>query len=248
MQTTNLLYGNCCVLSPEGILMFRCNEKKINWYLKRDLADIVSDNPKTIQLKFKPNGLGNHNKPYGLTEMHNRCVNCGIEEDLTKHHVIPICYRKHFSIELKSHNFHDVLPMCISCHEKYERKADILKKELSLKYNAPLSGILEGEEQPHYKCSKLAKTLLNNKTLPDKKVKSLKNFIKRELLIKRLTNKKLKTLSEIKPSIHRVTHGEIVMSQIIDIHSFIEMWRKHFIENNECNFLPQNWHITYGIK
>ena len=80
MQTSNLIYGNCCVLSPEGILMFRCNTKKVNWYLNRGLASIVSDDPLTIKLNFTPNGLGNHNKGYGLSKMHNKCVNCGIED------------------------------------------------------------------------------------------------------------------------------------------------------------------------
>lgn len=248
MQTLNSLYGNCCVLSPNGILMFRCNEKKINWYLKRNLADIVSEEPKTIRLKFEPNGLGNHNKPYGLTEMHNKCVNCGGDVNLTKHHVIPICYRKHFPIELKSHNFHDVLPMCVSCHESYERKADHLKKELSLKYDAPLNGIVEGQEDEYFKCSKFAKTIINNKNLPDKKVIHLKKYIKSQLSIKRLTKKRLRKLSEIKPSTKRITHGEIVMSKIDNLPPFIEMWRKHFLENNECKYLPENWNVSYGIK
>lgn len=39
------IYGNCQVLSPEGHLMFRCESKKANWYLKRDLAQIVNLDP-----------------------------------------------------------------------------------------------------------------------------------------------------------------------------------------------------------
>ena len=51
------IYGNCQVLSPEGHLMFRCESKKANWYLKRDLADIITDEPLVIKLKFQPNDL-----------------------------------------------------------------------------------------------------------------------------------------------------------------------------------------------
>ena len=80
------IYGNCQVLSPEGILMFRCDQKKANWYLNRDLADPINNDPLVIKLKFEPKGLGNHAKPFGLTEMVNKCVNCGSEEFLTKHH------------------------------------------------------------------------------------------------------------------------------------------------------------------
>ena len=125
------IYGNCQVLSPEGHLMFRCESKKANWYLKRDLADIITDEPLVIKLKFQPNGLGNHNKNYGLSEMENICVVCGSDEFLTRHHVVPICYRKYFPIEKKSHNFHDVLSVCAVCHESYEKFAFDFKLSLA---------------------------------------------------------------------------------------------------------------------
>lgn len=38
------IYGNWQVQSPDGILMFRCESKKANWYLSRDLAESVSEN------------------------------------------------------------------------------------------------------------------------------------------------------------------------------------------------------------
>ena len=102
------IYGNYKVFSPEGHLMFRCDLKKANWYLSRDLAHLFSDDPHTIQLKFQPKGLGNHNKVYGLTEMDNKCVVCGTNEFLTRHHVVPISYRRFFPVEIKSHNFHEL--------------------------------------------------------------------------------------------------------------------------------------------
>ena len=128
------IYGNCKVLSPDGLLMFRCQEKKINWYLKRDLAQIVNLDPLTIKLNFEPNGLGNHNKVYGLGEMDNLCVVCGNNIEITRHHVVPICYRRFFPIEKKSHNFHDVLSVCADCHENYEYYAFKFKLDLSVKY------------------------------------------------------------------------------------------------------------------
>ena len=56
------IYGNCQVLSPGGILMFRCDEKKAKWYLNRNLGEILSESPLIVKLKFEPRGLGNHNK------------------------------------------------------------------------------------------------------------------------------------------------------------------------------------------
>jgi len=247
MQTSNLIYGNCCVLSPDDILMFRCNTKKVNWYLNRGLASIVNNDPLTIKLNFIPNGLGNHNKGYGLSKMHNKCVNCGIEEGLTKHHVVPISYRKFFPEEIKSHNFHDVLPMCVDCHETYERKADEFKKELSSIYDAPLDGLVTDKSDVPVKYIKMAIALIKDSKIPNRRRRDMKNKIKSKFNIKRLTRNKIKKISEIKSTIIKKTHGEIVVSKLSDISLFIESWRSHFIKNNECNYLPEDWNINYNL-
>ena len=225
--------------------MFRCGDKKANWYLNRKLADIVCNDPLTIKLNFKPNGLGNHEKGYGLGEMQNKCVNCGTLERLTKHHVVPICYRRHFPIKIKSHNFHDVLPMCDKCHDKYERKADDLKRFLAKKYKAPINGIIS-DDSGLIKYVKIAKSLVNETKIPFKRKIILRNKLKEKFEIKRLTFKKIKRISEISIQENKTTHSEIVMKKLTNISKFIEMWRKHFIKNNECKFLPKKWNIKYN--
>ena len=237
------IYGNWRVLSPDGILMFRCELKKANWYLSRHLAEIVSEH--TIQLKFNPKGLGNHNKGYGLHEMQNRCVNCGSEHYLTRHHVVPISYRKHFPLEMKSHNFHDVLSMCVKCHEEYERKADLLKSELAQKYNAPIGGVLAKVD--NIKIIKNAATLLDKSDLiPEHRVKVLKEDI-RNYLGRDFTKEDLEQIASVKKQVVVESHGEIVMRQISDIPEFVLMWRKHFVENNKLDYLPENWRVENKI-
>lgn len=245
MKRTKTLYGNCSVLSPKDILMFKCNEKKANWYLKRGLAEVLQSNPIVIKLNFEPNGLGNHNKSYGLGEMMNKCVNCGTEDDLTKHHVVPICYRRFFPIDLKSHNFHDVLAMCVDCHEQYERKADILKSMLATQYNAPVNGIIKKTNLTHIK---IANALLI-RDLPKKRYKELKVQLKTILNIKRLTKQRLiKTANlDTKSSTTITTHGEIVVKKLTNINEFIQMWRKHFLDNNECKYIPKDWDIKNNL-
>ncbi len=243
------IYGNYQVKSPEGILMFRCDERKANWYLSRDLAEVISKEPLTIKLKFKPKGLGNHDKTFGLTEMKNICVNCGKTSELNRHHVVPYCYRKYFPLKLKSHNFHDVLSLCVGCHEKYERQADKLKEFLSIEHNAPINGeTIDNKELMKY--SKMAMTLIKEdiNQIPRKRVNHLKNSIKSHFGIKRLTKKKLEEISGIKATIINRTHGEIVISKISDIQSFVEMWRNHFVENNSCQYLPKDWSIKTRIE
>ena len=222
--------------------MFRCHKKKADWYLNRDLAEIVSQDPLTIKLKFNPNGLGNHEKDYGLDEMKNICVNCGKDKELTRHHIVPYCYRRYLPESIKSHNFHDVLPMCVECHNNYERKADILKERLSKDYDSPLAG--EYIDNQFYKFTKMASTILQHENkMPTKISRRIKKQIKAKFYIKRLTKKKLIQISKMKSIVTKRTHGEIVMSKISDINGFIEMWREHFIQNNECKYLPDNWSI-----
>lgn len=243
------IYGNCQVLSPEGILMFRCDQKKANWYLSRNLADITQESPLIIKLKFKPRGLGNHNKEFGLTEMTNKCVTCGCEEYLTRHHVVPYCYRKYFPLKLKSHNFHDVLSLCVECHERYERSADKLKELIANEYNAPINGeTIENKDLIKY--SKMAMTLLKEDTtkIPKDRVNELKKSLREHFGLKKLTKSRLEEISEIKSTILAKTHGEIVMSQVSDIQSFVEMWRTHFVENNNCQYLPKDWSTKTRIE
>ena len=243
------IYGNYQVISPEGILMFRCDDKKANWYLSRDLAEIISKEPFTIKLKFKPKGLGNHNKPFGLTEMKNICVNCGKISELNRHHVVPYCYRKYFPLKLKSHNFHDVLSLCVECHERYERFADKLKEIIANEYNAPINGeTIENKDLIKY--SKMAMTLLKEDTtkIPKDRVNELKKLLREHFGFKKLTKGRLEEISEIKSTILAKTHGEIVMSQVSDMQSFVEMWRTHFVENNNCQYLPKDWSTKTRIE
>ena len=237
------IYGNCQVLSPDGILMFRCHKKKINWYLKRDLGVIEQEDPLTIRLKFEPKGLGNHQKPYGLSNMENECVVCGDKNYLTKHHVVPHVYRKFFPLEIKSHSFHDVLSVCVDCHEEYERFADDLKFKIANDYNVPVNGIRE-EDKDLIKIIKKANILLRTDlNIPKIRLRELKKDIKEYFGYKKLTQKRLKRISVMEFVIDFRHYGELVVEQIPDIQEFIEMWRSHFIEHMDCKYLPENWSV-----
>lgn len=245
LVSINKVYGNCKVLSPDGELMFLCREKKVNWYLKRELAYTVDDNPITIQLNFEPNGKGYHGSDWGLSEMHNRCVNCGEGDKINRHHVVPYCYRKFFTTKLKSHNSHDVLLMCPDCHDAYERKADVLKLKLSKIYDSPLSGsnIFDRESS---KMKRLVSCIVNHSNdIPDEKLKEIKQNILNNYGWKRLTNKRIDWINSIKTHRNLKTHGEMVCEKIDDYQVFIKMWRTHFVNNNTCEYLPENWSIDY---
>lgn len=238
-----IIYGNYQVLSPEGHLMFRCDEKKANWYLKRGLAERDNKDPLIVKLNFTPKGLGNHNKKYGLSEIENICVVCGSNEFLTRHHVVPICYRKFFPIDKKSHNFHDVLSLCADCHENYEKFAFLRKIELSKKYKAPINGeIINNKDVLRIK--RISSCLVDNdNSIPRKRIKEIRKDIKSHFSWKRLTKKRINAIINSEVKIYNRTHGEIVISKVNNIDEFVKEWRNHFIENNNCKYLPKNWSI-----
>lgn len=243
------IYGNCRVLSPDGILMFLCEEKRANWYLNRKLADKINNDPITIKLNFKPAGLGNNNKPYGLMEMSNNCVVCGSEEFLTRHHIVPICYRRYFPLKYKSKNHHDVLAVCFDCHEKYEVKAFTFKGELANYYDAPLDGILDKSMEGGVKIIGYSKLMLSDKVglIPKKRIEEIKSTLF-EYFGGDYTKEDLINISLLKTTLCKKTHGEIVVSKLESYQQFIEMWRKHFIDNNDCKYLPNKWKIDNVIE
>lgn len=248
MPKSNKIYGNCQVLSPEGILMFRCDNKKANWYLSRNFAITLSDDPLTIQLTFEPKGLGNYNRPYGLIELENKCVDCGTEEDLTRHHVVPFCYRKHFPEEYKSHNHHDVLPLCVECHTNYELHADELKKDFAKMYNAPVDGKWDDIDDMSIRVAKIATALsLHSDVIPyDKKEKLMSELA---MLLGHTDFLDSLDYLMIRPKAEmRKSHGEMVVEQLLSIDDFIITWREHFILKCKPKYLPKNWDINNTTK
>ncbi len=109
-QGKSAYYSNEVVLDPEGKTLFRGSAKKIDWYLDRRLAKVVDKGPpRTIQLLFKPNGPGVRGDDYSLAEKETKCVVCGCKDNLTRHHVVPSCYRSQMSPVYKDYNMHEML-------------------------------------------------------------------------------------------------------------------------------------------
>ena len=251
-RATDLIYGNYKVLSPENQVMFRCNKKRYNWYLQRGLAEEIGD--KTIRLTFTPNGGGYAKNSFYTQDRENRCVICGTRESLTRHHVVPHCYRKHFPEDLKRNNFHDILPVCLDCHEEYESNYSLqMRKRLEKKYDAPLQGRGYTEADDDYlHAIRLAGCLIDyGDRIPEKRQEEMREIIRGatgkevdEPLLIELANDKVKKLSR---SEHFCSHGELVMDQVEDIQSFVEEWRLDFLENMEPKYLPKGWKVDMPV-
>jgi hypothetical protein len=247
------IYGNISVLSPDGTLLFKCLPKKANWYLDRNLAKVINNDPMSIQLTFEPKGKGQSDDPYYLETKYNKCVVCGSEDDLTRHHIVPYTYRKHFPEKLKSHNSYDVVPICVQHHSEYEENYAIeLKCVFAERYNAPL----EIETKLNSDLTivvRYSNVLTNNwEKLPYNRKKQMISTIRKYhgdfgRLKQILLMYAYVDLSTTKTE----THGQIVANNLINenkLQWFVETWREHFIHSMNPNFMPGYWNINKPIE
>jgi exonuclease 3'-5' domain-containing protein 2 len=258
-RRTNL-YGNYRVSHPDGYVMFHCDSSKILWYLNRDLVDIVSEEPPTFQLKFAPSGIGHLGDDYYLTEKINQCVNCGSTHNLSRHHVMPRVFRKFMPDEIKEHNYHDVLLLCIDCHCQYELKASKFKQEICSEF-----GILindgAGQKYIHEigETTKTARALINyGDVIPEPRLSYLMGIIRKALDGREPTEEDLQFLASRNPwrvssddeESETSSYGEVVVKKIKElnqIQEFTERWRQHFISSMNPQFLPKHWDVTKSL-
>ncbi len=238
-------YGNCKVLNGAGELMFRCADKKVRWYLDRNLAEVVGDNPTTIRLLFQPNGNGHVGDEYFLAEKVNKCVVCGCGETLTRHHVVPKQYRRWFPDSIKSHHSHDIVVLCVECHRKCEEFAALMKKDLAAEYKIPVHGIGPFVDR------ELAKVRMNAAALkrhgdkmPPARAEHLKKVIRSYLGKEDISKEDIEQAYRVAdPKLPgRMDHGKYVVGNLKEsLHNFVLRWRRHFIEHMQPQHLPTGW-------
>lgn len=96
-------------------------------------------------------------------------MNTAFRVGLLRKNVIPHEYRKHFPIEMKDHNSHDVLLLCTSCHAISNYYDNHLKQQLAKEFEAPIGSeeglrLLEDPERRQVRSG--ARALLNAESLP----------------------------------------------------------------------------------
>lgn len=250
------IYGNCEVYSPEGELMFLCKRKKMEWYLEHNLAELIQNQtPPKIKLTFEPNGPGQVGSLFYLTPRENRCVVCAAKERLTRHHVVPKCYRKHFPLTMKQGLSHDVVVLCVECHTRVEQYYDEAKLQLSKTYNAPLAGIGDIVDHDLHYARRVYRTLTKYwQEIPLERIKILKKRIEECLGIE-IKEFSLSSLDQIFEKIPTTknpqfeSHGELVVKQLDgDYDLFVYMWRLLFVYKMEPKFLSVGWSINHSCK
>jgi hypothetical protein len=222
--------------SPEGRLMCYIGSKRANWYVQRNLA--VYNNDKEIQLLFHPNGLGHYFDKARNIPVQNICVVCGCSkiEFLSKHHSVPECFRKHFPEKWKSYRSHEILFLCIKCHQTYEVEAQKIKYKMIADYG--------GEEllKEYTRIRGYIKTLLKyGNELPDDKKLNLQIDIMIYYSLDDINDDILKKcLQEPKNNPYK-----LCAQNVTNHYEFNRFWKQHFVEMMKPKHLPAYWSAEY---
>jgi hypothetical protein len=239
------------IVAPDGQPLCRTNQKKLDWYLERGLATQVEGTScPTIRLNFEPSGRKGADHPYHTAEKANRCVCCAGEDRITRHHVVPYGFRKFFPRELKEHTLHDVVPLCVICHEKYESSAFELKKELASRYNISLLGKGCHTDKSLYAIRGAGNALAyHHDKMPTARretlLKKLRAFFNKE----DITREDMLKAAKVDPMVQTdeyIPFGKYIIDQF-DLQEFVVMWRQHFLDHMQPQFMPEFWDVNHRI-
>ena len=253
ISNSNNLYGNILVKSPDGTPMFYSGKKRVDWYLNKGLADIVSEDPYEIQLNFQPKGKGNDSEFY-LSKKDNICVGCGGVEELTKHHVVPYLFRKFYPDNIKGRSSHDVVLLCVSCHQKCNVRYSEKIKNLEIEIGISLNGndcedvrvasediknatalLYHGDKMPEEKIAKMNKRLCDRYFIEDINRRYLEEILR---IAKEKKNSKNNKSMQVKKFVESIIER-------YSIDGVNKMWRTYFIEEMKPSFMPKGWDLNY---
>jgi cobalt/nickel-transporting P-type ATPase D len=134
-------YENCKMYSMNGQLLCYTDKKRLQWYVRKGLATVVQEEPLSVQLTFQHRDddqrAGRHH--FYSTARENRCVGCGEKGHFLRYRVVPQAYRRALPAHYKSHRSHDVLLLCVSCHEIAQHAVEKMKQEIAEEFGVPLN-------------------------------------------------------------------------------------------------------------
>jgi hypothetical protein len=240
------LYGNIHFQGPDGQTMFHGDSEKALWYLNRGLVEVASREPPVLRFRFAPGGRGHAGDDYYLSGKHNRCVVCGAVEGLNRHHVVPSVYRRHLPAEVKDHSHHDVLLLCLACHEKYEDAANQLKADLGEASGVPLHGLRAPRDRQRGRAVSFARALLRNgERIPQPRREEMLRTIAGWAGKEPLGESDLQDIARLESTAEgdKIEHGQHVIAGTADVQAFIRRWREHFLRTMQPRFLPAQWDV-----
>lgn len=249
------LYMNCMLAAPDGSRLCTLDHKKADWYIERGIGHLTSLDPYTVQLNFEPAGRPGTEDYYYLNFKDNVCVVCGSDESYMRKNVVPHDYRRHFPLVMKDHHSHDILLTCPKCHCLANHHDDQLRKELAIKYNAPLgnAAVCRLVEDPVLRKVKSAARALNyaGNKVPEDRRQELSIIVQKYFNAPVLTQEIIMQAAAMetrKENANFVSHGREVVKRVREegkLLEFEKMWRKHFVDTMHPKYLPPLWSVDH---
>ncbi|EPY79712.1 exonuclease 3-5 domain-containing protein 2 isoform 1 [Camelus ferus] len=251
------LYDNCFLHAPDGQPLCTCDRRKAQWYLDKGIGELVSEEPFVVKLQFEPAGRPESPGDYYLMVKENLCVVCGKKDSYIRKNVIPHEYRKHFPIEMKDHNSHDVLLLCTSCHAISNYYDNHLKQQLAREFQAPIGSeeglrLLEDPERRQVRSG--ARALLNAESLPAHRKEELLRALREFYDTDTVTDEMLQEAASLETRISNesyIPHGLKVVQRHTrgGLRSLMQLesrWRQHFLDSMQPKHLPQQWSVDHN--
>ena len=222
------------VYDRDGQFLYYASPRKCEMYLRKNLATVHGGDG--IKLKFTPRGLDKFNLKYFRILKPECCVVCGTKDNITTHHVVPRCYRKHMPKEYVTS--YDVLNVCKSCHETYERIADKMKKQLEKElFDISDKSNIEKERK-----------LVSAYHVA---VEYLKDENRIHLLSKIYSKSGGLGPEEVvangEPKRNYRSHGKNIVRKLSNIQEFIVTCRRHFIDTMSPRFMPEGYEVEAEV-
>ncbi|KAK1160454.1 hypothetical protein AOXY_G20658 [Acipenser oxyrinchus oxyrinchus] len=251
------LYDNCFLHAPDGQPLCTCDKKKAKWYLDKGIGELLSEDPFIVKLKFEPSGRPESQQDYYLTAKENICVVCGRTESYIRKNIVPHEYRRHFPIQMKDHNSHDVLLLCTSCHAASNYHDNLLKQQLSEEHNAPLGceeGLRPLEDPDRRQVRSGARALLKADSLPESRREELLGTLRTFYSLDEVTPALLQEAAGLETRIFNdsyIPHGLKVVQAYAKggLRSLMELekrWRQHFLTSMQPRHIPPLWSVEHN--
>jgi hypothetical protein len=117
-------FATFLVLTTRGHPLLRCSQKRARFYLKKGYVRQVDEGvlqftDDTTEKTLEELYLGEFSE-FFVAVKNDRCVCCGRENRLSRHHVVPKRHKKKVPLPWRN-CLSNVLFVCLDCHERYEQ-------------------------------------------------------------------------------------------------------------------------------
>ncbi|CAH9089271.1 unnamed protein product [Cuscuta europaea] len=257
------VYDNCRIYTSDGRFLSFCARRKLEWYLKKNLARLVEEDPPAIMLMFEPKRRPeDEDKDFCYENKQNVCVRCGEGDRYLRYRIIPLCYIKHFPEHFNSYRYHNLVLLCVDCHEIARVAGERYKEKIAEEIGIPLfvSKDVDGSSQnkkfdmkhppPDFAASDNNNQESNSDIICIPVVSENGNISTESDLV--VQSDESVSSEQLKESMWgHGPHGKRVVESILKEHGdegireFIQRWRESFVEAIHPRFLPARWNSKH---